>query len=114
MSNKFEDYSPMRDNVLVRPLKEEEWEKMDGGMAIPESVLSQKPSQRGLVYRVGNGIFAIETGEFMPTSLSRNDIILFQRGGGIPIDVLNEEGKKEEMRLMREPDVWMVIKKSAD
>jgi chaperonin GroES len=103
-------YQPLEDRLLVRPLKKsEDLEKTDGGILLPTTV--KKDVSEGVVYRMGPGRYAMETGQFIPNVLGQNDHILYGADQGMPLTVTNDEGEKEEMRLLRESDVLMVIKK---
>lgn len=95
-------YQPLQDRVLIEPIKETD-QKTDGGLYIPDTV--RKDVVEGIVYAVGPGYHAKETGVFVATMLHEGERVLVGRDYGTPITV-----DKKELRLMREDDVLMVIK----
>lgn len=102
-------YNPLEDRVLIRELKKEGSDKTDGGIIIPDS--AKKDVSEGEVQAIGVGRYAPETGTFIPTVLHKGDIVLFGKNQGLSLDIPDENGKKEEMRLMREGDVLLLIAK---
>jgi len=101
-------FSPLEDRVLIVPIKKTEEEKTEAGLIS----VAKKEVGEGIVYAVGNGRFATETGVFMENVLRKGDIVLYGIKGGMPLDVEDENGKKVEMRLFRESDILAIIKKS--
>lgn len=99
-------YSPLEDRVLVRVIKKTEPETSESGIILDTM---KKEVTEAEVYSVGAGRYAGETGNFIPTVLSAGDIVLIGVNGGMPVDIPTEDGKKEEMKLLREGDVLMLI-----
>jgi chaperonin GroES len=99
------NYQPLEDRVLIRPVIKKETEITDGGILIPETV--KKEVLEGEVVAAGQGRYAGETGEFMPTCLAKGDLVLFGAKQGMPIEV-----NKETLIIIRESDVLMLIKKT--
>jgi chaperonin GroES len=95
-------FTPLEDRILVRPTVKKELEKTESGIIIPESV--KKEVAEGEVVSVGQGRYAMETGQFIPNYLYPGDIILFGASQGMSIDVGGEE-----LRIMREGDVLLII-----
>lgn len=111
-------YTPLEDRVLVIPIKEKVDVSEDGlqtkgttegGILIAATI--KRETQEAEVYSVGLGRYANETGVFMSTVLAKGDIVLIGVNGGMPVEVPMEDGKKVEMKLMREGDVLALIKK---
>lgn len=102
-------FSPLEDRVLINPIKKTEPETTEAGLIID---MQKKEVGEGVVHAAGNGRFASETGVFMENVLRKGDIVLYGLNTGMPLDVPDEDGKKVEMRLMRESDILALIKKS--
>jgi len=102
-------YSPLEDRVLIKPIKKTEPETTEAGLIID---MQKKEVGEGVVYAVGNGRYASETGVFMENVLRKGDIVLYALNAGMTLDVPDEDGKKVEMKLMRESDILLLIKKS--
>ena len=106
MSKKFE---PLEDRILVKPIKKSEPEKTESGIILDTI---KKEIAEGVVVAAGEGYTARDTGLFVPTVLRKGDIVLYGLNAGMPLDVPNEEGGKDECRLMREGDILALIKKA--
>jgi len=104
----MEYYQCLEDRVLIKPIIKKEVEKTEGGIILD---MLKKETAEGEVINVGVGKYAPETGVFIPTVLGKGDIVLYGIHAGMPLDIPNEEGKKEECKLMREGDVLCLIKK---
>lgn len=102
----MKEYYPMLDRVLLRPLKQKQHLETKGGLID----VSKKPTQQAIVYAVGAGWTAKETGLFVPNILHKGDIVLTGEGAGLPMDIELEDGTIEEMKLLREDDVLMMVK----
>lgn len=102
-------YECLEDRCLIRPIKKTEPETTQSGLILD---MQKKEVGEGIVISIGNGRFASETGVFMENVLREGDTVLYGLGVGMPIDLPDEDGKKTEMRLMRESDVLMLIKKA--
>lgn len=99
-------FEPLEDRVLVRVHKEEQGQKTEGGI-ITDPI--QKPTQRATVVSVGSGLYARETGVFMPTVLAKGDVVLVPANHGMDIDTDEEKG----LKLMREGDVLLFLEKKS-
>lgn len=104
------DYTPLEDRVLINPIKKTESEKSEAGIILDHV---KKEVGEGVVFAVGEGRFAIETGVPIPNFLRKGDIVLYGLNNGMELPIEDETGKKVEMKLMREADVLMLIKKSS-
>lgn len=100
-------YEPLEDRVLIRPHKQAEGQTTEGGI-ITDTM--KRETQEATVVSVGNGVFARETGVFMPTILCPGDLVLIPNEYGMPIDTDEEKG----LRLVREGDIIMRLKKFSD
>lgn len=107
----MDKFSPLEDRVLVKPIKQTEEEKTAGGIIVAPTV--KKETSEGIVVSVGLGYAARETGVFVPTVLGAGDKVLYGASAGMPIEIPNEDGVKEEYVLMREGDVLMLISKKS-
>jgi len=105
-------FSPLEDRVLILPIKQTEVEKTSGGIIIADTV--KKEVMEGIVVAVGVGRYAYETGVWIPTVLGVGDKILCGTNQGMAIEVPNENGGKDECRLMREGDVLLLISKKEE
>lgn len=105
----YMQFQPLEDRVLIKPIKKTEPEKTEAGIILD---MKKKEVGEGIVHAVGNGRFASETGAFMENVLRKGDIVLYGLNVGMALDVPNGDGEKTEMRLMRESDVLLLIKKS--
>lgn len=101
------NYQPLEDRVLIRPIKKTEEEKTESGIIL---VQKNKDVSEGEVVAVGEGRYAPESGTFMPNKLTKGDVVLYGTNSGMEIEVSNGNGK-EAVRVMREGDVLLVIKK---
>ena len=64
---------PLRDQVLIEPLKEE---VKRGGIILPDTVTKERPEQ-GKVIAVGEGKFV--DGKLQKPSVKKGDIVLFTK-----------------------------------
>lgn len=101
-------FEPLEDRVLLRPHRDNLDEKTEGGIIVGGIV--KKEVQEATVVSVGAGVYARETGVFMPTVLSPGDLVLITYDYGMPIDTDIEKG----LKLMREGDVIMRLKKFSE
>lgn len=104
-------YQPLEDRCLIRPIKSAEPERTAAGI-ITETI--KKDVLQGEVVAVGEGFTTRDTGVFVQTVLRKGDIVLYGASAGVPLDVPNSEGGKDECRLMREGDVLVLIKKAEE
>ncbi len=105
----FDVYTPLEDRVLIKPIKKTESEKSDGGIILDPV---KKEVIEGIVFAIGEGKYAPENGTFIPNVLRKGDRVLYGINSGMPLEIPDEEGKKTEMRLLREGDILAFIKKS--
>lgn len=117
------EYQPLEDRVLVIVIKPEtnitaqgtglvgDSGKTEGGIFIPGT--AKKETIEAVVHAVGQGRFAGETGAFMPTVLHKGDLVLVGFNSGMLMDVPVAE-KIVEMKLLREADVLLLIKKKEE
>lgn len=103
------NYQPLEDRILIKPIKQTEPETTNAGLIID---MKKKEVGEGVVHAVGNGRFASENGAFLENVLRKGDTVLYGLNVGMPLDVPDETGAKVEMRLMRESDILLLIKKS--
>lgn len=115
-------YTPMGDKVLIKPFEQEVIKEQVAGTIIQhggeigESGIVKistvpSPTIRGEICRIGPGLFATETGVFMPTSLSKGDIVLIGNGSGLPL-TLDIGNGREDFLLLREVDILFFVEKN--
>jgi chaperonin GroES len=97
---------PTQDRVLLKPIKEES-KPTDGGIITD---MIQKPTTKCSVYAAGPGVYAYESGVFVPTMLKPGDVVLINKGAGLPID----ESEEKDLILVKEGDVLLVIENSLE
>lgn len=90
---------PLRDNILLEPLKEE---KKKGGIILPETVEKERP-EKGRVLAVGPGKFD-KNGKRIPMDVKKGDIVLFTKYGPNEIKI----GDKEYL-IAKEEDILAII-----
>ena len=95
------EIQPLGDRILVRPLEAAETTK--GGIVLPDTA-KEKP-QEGKVVAVGKGK-RNETGSLQPLEVKAGDRVLYGKYSGT--EITTKEG--EELLIMREEDVFAVIK----
>lgn len=101
-------FEPLEDRVLIRPHKENLDEKTEGGIIV--GGILKKEVQEGTVVAVGPGVYAKESGVFMPTVLAPGDTVVIAYDYGMPIDTDDEKG----LKLMREADIMLLVKKISE
>lgn len=114
-------YTPIGDKVLIKPfeqevVKEEIGSKIiqhggeigDGTLVKAATVAS--PTVKGEVCRIGPGLYATETGVFMPTTLFKGDIVLIGKGSGLPM-TLDIGNGREDFLLLRETDILIFVER---
>ena len=92
---------PLRDRVVVERLEEER--KSAGGIVIPDSASSEKPT-RGKIAFVGDGEI-LDSGKVRPLDVKVGDEVLFGKYTGTEVKI-----DDEEYVIMREDDILAVIK----
>ncbi|MEK9208701.1 MAG: co-chaperone GroES [Patescibacteria group bacterium] len=89
---------PLRDQVLIEPLKEE---VKRGGIILPDTVTKERPEQ-GKVIAVGEGKFV--DGKLQKPSVKKGDIVLFTKYGPNMIKI-----DEKEYLIAKEEDILAVI-----
>jgi len=91
---------PLYDRVVVRPVEEEQ---VKGGIIIPDTA-KEKPVE-GEIIEVGSGRVT-DDGKKMSLEVKKGDRILYGKYSGTEVSI---EG--EELLIMRESDIFAIIKK---
>ena len=89
---------PLRDQVLLEPLREE---KKKGGIILPETVTKERP-EKAKVIAVGPG--KMVDGKLVSIDLKKGDIVLFTKYGPNEIKV-----DEKEYLIAREEDILAII-----
>lgn len=89
---------PLRDQVLLEPLKEE---RKKGGIILPETVQKERP-EKAKVIATGPG--RIADGKLVPMSLKKGDMVLFTKYGPNEIKV-----DDKEYLIAREEDILAIV-----
>jgi len=90
---------PLNDNVIIKPLGEEE---IKGGIVLPESVDKEKP-EKGEVIAVGPGKL-LENGQRTPMSVKVGDKVLFKKYSPDEIKI-----DDEEVLVIKEEDIIGIL-----
>lgn len=108
-----EIYNCLEDRLLVRPFKEKELKKTEGGIIDPN--VRPKPYSKGEVIAAGEGYIARDTGEFVPTKLAKGDVVIYGATAGMEIEIEKEDGSGvETVLIMREGDAMLFISKKSE
>jgi chaperonin GroES len=91
---------PLRDHILIEPIKEEE--KTKSGIFLPDTVSKDK-SEQGKIIAIGDGK-KTDDGKIIPLSVKPGDVVLFSKYGPSEIKV---DGK--EYLIAKEEDILVVI-----
>jgi chaperonin GroES len=86
---------PLYDRVLIKRFEEEE--KTAGGIIIPDTA-KEKPT-KGKIVAVGTGARS-DSGQIIPLTVKKGDVVLFAKWGGQEIKV---DG--EELIILKESDI---------
>jgi len=78
---------PLRDHILIEPVKQEE--KSKGGIFLPDTVSKDK-SEQGRVVAIGNGK-KTDDGKIIPLSVKPGDVVLFSKYGPSEIKIDDKE-----------------------
>lgn len=89
---------PLRDQVLIQPLKEE---LKRGGIILPDTVTKERPEQ-GKVIAVGEG--KLVDGKLVKLSVKKGDTVLFTKYGPNTIKV-----DDKEYLIAKEEDILAII-----
>ena len=90
---------PLRDQVLLEPVREE---KKRGGIILPETVEKERP-EKGKVIAVGSGK-TDDKGKRIPLDVKKGDIVLFTKYGPHELKV---DGK--EYLIAEEKDILAIV-----
>ena len=89
---------PLRDQVLIEPLKEE---VKRGGIILPDTVTKERPEQ-GKVVAVGEGRW--EDGKLVKSSVKKGDVVLFTKYGPNQIKI-----DEKEYLIAKEEDILAIV-----
>ena len=91
---------PLRDRVVIKRIEEERTSA--GGIVIPDSASSEKPT-RGEVCFVGSGE-VLKNGDIRPLDVKVGDKVLFGKYSGTEVKI-----DDEEYVIMREEDILAIV-----
>ena len=91
---------PLADRVIIQRAEAEEMTA--GGILLPESA-KDKPKE-GQIIALGDGLLNKETGEYMPFTVKKGDLVIFTSYAGTEIKI---DG--EELLIMTEDDILGVV-----
>lgn len=94
------DIKPLFDNVLVKPVEEEQ--KTPGGILLPETA-KEKP-QVGEIMATGPGR-TDKTGKLVKMTVKKGDKVLYKKWGGNEVKVSNQE-----WTILEEKDILAIVK----
>lgn len=89
---------PLRDQVLIEPLKQE---VKRGGIILPDTVTKERPEQ-GKVIAVGEGRW--EDGKLVKPSVKKGDVVLFTKYGPNQIKI-----DDHEYLIAEEKDILAIV-----
>lgn len=89
---------PLRDQVLIEPLKEE---VKRGGIILPDTVTKERPEQ-GKVVAVGEGRW--EDGKLVKPTVKKGDVVLFTKYGPNQIKI-----DEKEYLIAKEEDILAIV-----
>jgi chaperonin GroES len=89
---------PLRDQVLIQPLKEE---TKRGGIILPDTATKERPEQ-GKVVAVGEG--KLVDGKLIKLSIKKGDTVLFTKYGPNTIKV-----DDKEYLIAKEEDILAIV-----
>lgn len=92
--------SPLRDRVVVRPLKKDA--TSPGGIVIPDTA-KEKPVE-GEIMAIGSGKL-LDNGQIIPLAVKVGDKVLYGKYAGTEFKI-----NSEEWVVMREDDILGIIK----
>ena len=91
----------LHNNVVVKQLDEEE--SKYGNIVIPD--MGKEIGKKGTVIQVGPGSYTL-TGDFIPTSVTKGEIVCYPAFGGQKVIIDNEE-----FFVFKEQDLLVVLEK---
>lgn len=92
----LQSFQPHEDRLLVKEIKKTEPEKTEAGIIVD---MVKSPVVEAEVLVSGAGRYNMD-GQFIPTTISKDDIVLIGADAGMPITV-----KGEDCRVIRESEV---------
>lgn len=95
------DIKPLRDQVVLEPISEEELTK--GGIILPDTAEKEKPEQ-GKVIAVGPGRVTPDGKTTIPLSVKKGDRVLFTKYGPTEVKV-----DKKEYLVVKEEDILAIL-----
>jgi chaperonin GroES len=91
---------PMNDNVIVKPITEDEVTK--SGIVLPDSIDKGRP-EKGEVVAIGPGKL-LDNGQRAPMSVKAGDKVMFKKYSPDEIEI-----EKEEYLVISEKDILVII-----
>lgn len=91
---------PLGDKILIK--RADAQTQTDAGIYLPESA-KDKPKE-GQIIALGDGLLNKETGEYMPFTVKKGDLVIFTSYAGTEIKI---DG--EELLIMTEDDILGVV-----
>ena len=91
---------PLGDKLLIK--RTEAQSKTESGIYLPESA-KDKPKE-GKIVAVGSGLLNKDTGEYLPFTVKKGDLVIFNSYAGTEIKI-----DDEELLIMTEEDVLGII-----
>ena len=91
---------PLGDKILVK--RDEPTSRTESGIYLPETA-KDKPKQ-GKIVAVGNGNLNKETGEYLPFSVKKGDVVIFSSYAGTEVKIDNVD-----YLIMTEEDILGVV-----
>lgn len=102
----MDKYEALEDRVLISEIKQTEKDKTAAGIVM----VAERPERLGKVVSVGEGRYAYDNGQFIPTILKKGDMVLFITSAGLTLNLdMDGSGIKQDYVLMREGDCIMKI-----
>ncbi len=89
---------PLRDHVLIEPLKEE---VKRGGIILPDTVQKERPEQ-GKIVAVGEG--KMVDGTLVKLTVKKGDVVLFTKYGPHQIKI-----DEQEYLIAKEEDILAIV-----
>lgn len=98
------NYRPLGNRVILKPLPDSEEDKKIGSIQLVESAIIL---QKAIVMAVGDGEKATATGELIPMTVKKDDMVLVRKEiPHLPIRYPNDD---ESYKLVRENDIECIL-----